>query len=170
MRYVTCNSHILEQRKDDRVVIVFMGYGELEEQIKRVAGHSNRVFFHPAVPPRELSNFTVSADVGISFIENTCLSYYFCMPNKLFEYAMASLAIIVSDMKEMREFVEKFDIGLVVKGAGEAAINETIDRLVKMDLSILKKNARKAAENQDWDIQEINMLRVYADMGFVINK
>ena len=155
-----------EKRNDDRVVIVFMGYGELETKIQQVASRSSRVFFHPAVAPNEVLDYTGSADVGISLIENTCLSYYYCMPNKLFEYAMVSLPVIVSDMKEMREFVEKYEMGLVVKGVDELAFDQAIDQLVEMDLTLLKKNARIAAEKHAWEVQEAKMLSVYKSLNF----
>lgn len=152
-----------KQRHDDKVVILFMGYGELEDDIIKASKQSSRIYFHPAVSPDIVLDFTVSADVGISFIENTCLSYYYCMPNKLFEYAMASLPVIVSNMKEMREMVENYNMGLVVDDSNIESINDTIDCLLTKDLDVMRLNARNAAENHAWEIQEENMLAVYRD-------
>ena len=59
--------------------------------------------------------YTISADVGIHAIKNSCLNHYYCMPNKLFEYAMAGLPVIVSNMKEMRDFVLLNQMGVVVE-------------------------------------------------------
>ncbi len=155
-----------KQRTDDHVVIVFMGYGELETQIQQVANQTNNVFLHPAVLPNIVLNYTESADVGISFIENTCLSYYYCMPNKLFEYAMAGIPVIVSDMKEMGEMVDKYQMGVVVKGGGAEAINTAIDGLIQLDLVELKRNAQQAAKENAWEVQEAKMLGVYRAMNF----
>ena len=150
-----------KKRKDNHVVIVFMGYGNLEKNIRDASKSHRNIFFHKAVSPNVLLNYTVTADVGVSFIENTCLSYYYCMPNKLFEYAMAGRPVIVSNMKEMREFVELHQMVVVVEEETIASINEAIDKLLYMDLSFLKQNAKKAALANAWDHQEKKMRAVY---------
>lgn len=148
-------------REDDKVVIVFMGYGELEEEIRKASSLKNNIFFHPAVAPEVVLEYTSSADIGISFIENTCLSYYYCLPNKLFEYVMAGLPVIISNMKEMREMVEKYDMGIVAKDESIYAINSVIDKILESDIEKMKKNARKCAEENSWEKQEIKMINEY---------
>lgn len=148
-------------REDDKVVIVFMGYGELEEEIRKASSEKNNIFFHPAVSPEIVLEYTSSADIGISFIENTCLSYYYCLPNKLFEYAMTGLPVIISNMKEMRETLERYDMGIVVKDESIDAINSTIDKILESDIEKMKKNARKCAEENSWEKQEIKMINEY---------
>jgi glycosyltransferase involved in cell wall biosynthesis len=157
-----------ENRANNQAVIVFMGYGPLDESIKQVANRSNQVFFHPAVASDVVLNYTASADVGIALIENTCLSYYYCMPNKLFEYAMVGLPVVVSNMKEMREMVERYNMGVVIQDCNDGvveSINQAIDELIAMDLTNLKRNARQAAEENAWEFQEKRMLEAYRTMG-----
>ena len=158
-----------KQRKDNNVVIVFMGYGELQDKIIQASQQSDRIFFHPAVPPDVVLDYTVSADIGVSLIENTCLSYYYCLPNKLFEYAMYGLPVIVSNMKEMRDFVEKYNMGLVVEENSIDELNIVIDELLTKDLLTFKNNAREAAEKNAWEIQEQNMLNVYNALNLGTN-
>ena len=148
-------------RNDDKVVIVFMGYGELENSIKIASNKKNNIFFHPAVAPEIVLKYTSSADIGISFIENTCLSYYFCLPNKLFEYAMAGLPVIVSNMKEMKELVEKYDMGIVVQDDKIKSINSAIDKIIGSNIEQMKQNARICAEENSWETQEIKMINEY---------
>ena len=148
-------------RGDDRIIIVFMGYGILEDQIKNVADKYKTVFFHQAVPPGKLLSHTVSADIGISLIENTCLSYYYCMPNKLFEYTMVGLPVLVSNMKEMREFVERYEIGWVMQEQTIESVNQTIDMILKTDMTQYKNNTYLAASENCWEHQEKKMLAVY---------
>lgn len=150
-----------KQRDDDKVVIVFMGYGEIEEDIKIASKERNNIFFHPAVAPEIVLEYTSSADIGISFIENTCLSYYYCLPNKLFEYAMAGLPVIVSNMKEMRELVEKYDMGIVVTDDKIESMNNAIDKILQSDIKQMKQNARRCAEENSWEVQEIKMINEY---------
>lgn len=150
-----------KKRDDDKVVIVFMGYGEIEEDIKIASKERNNIFFHPAVDPDIVLEYTSSADIGISFIENTCLSYYYCLPNKLFEYAMAGLPVIVSNMKEMRELVEKYDMGIVVTDDKIESMNNAIDKILQSDIKQMKQNARRCAEENSWEKQEVKMINEY---------
>jgi glycosyltransferase involved in cell wall biosynthesis len=150
-----------KKNKNDKIVIIFMGYGEFEKEIQSLSKSYNNIFFHKAVPADVVLNYTASADVGIALIKNTCLSYNFCMPNKLFEYAMAGLPVIVSNVKEMSEFVKKHQMGIVVENNTVASFNEAFERLLSMDLAVLRQNAKKAALDNSWEHQEEKMRNIY---------
>lgn len=154
-----------KQRSDDTVVVVFMGYGELAVEIKQIACHYANIFLFPAVQPSVVLEYTSSADVGISFIENTCLSYYYCMPNKLFEYAMAGLPILVSNMKDMSELVTRNNMGAAISDSSPEGINYAIDHFLKKDLNEMKTNAYRIACENAWEKQEEKMLLAYQNLS-----
>lgn len=151
-------------RIDDKVVVVFMGYGGLEQDIKSAANTYHNIFFFPAVPPHIVLEYTSSADLGISLIEKTCLSYYFCMPNKLFEYAMAGLPVLVSNMKDMSELVVRNNMGAVVSDFSASGISQAVDNFLDQDLTNMKKNAYQVACDNAWEVQEQKMLAAYKNM------
>lgn len=151
-------------RTDNKAVIVFMGYGQLEEEIKNAEKQYENIFFYPAVSPHIVLAHTESADIGFSIIENTCLSYYFCMPNKLFEYAMAGLPVIVSNMKEMSEFVKNNQMGVIAEELTVTGINEAVDYMLTLDILTLKKNSREKALLHSWAVQEVKMLNAYEEL------
>lgn len=148
-------------RADDKVVVVFMGSGLYEQEIKLASNNYSNIYFLPAVAPEIVLEYTASADVGISLIENICLSYYYCMPNKLFEYSMAGLPVLVSNMKDMSKLVISNQMGLVISEYSVQSINDTIDLLIKNDLSQMKKNSHKAAMSLSWELQEKKMISAY---------
>lgn len=150
-----------KKNKNDKIVIVFMGYGELENEIQSASKSNSNIFFHKAVPTDEVLNYTASADVGVALIQNTCLSHNFCMPNKLFEYAMAGLPVIASNVQEMGAFVKKNQMGIVVENNTVASFNEAFERLLSMDLAVLRQNAKKAALDNSWEHQEEKMRTIY---------
>jgi glycosyltransferase involved in cell wall biosynthesis len=156
-------------RTDDSVVIIFMGYGSLEDQIISEANRSGNIYFHPAVSPNELLKYTGSADFGMCLIQNTCKSYFYCMPNKLFEYLMTGLPVLVSNMKEMGEFVEKYEVGHVLKDFGVSAINRAVDEILAADLALFQKNARIASMEHSWELQEAKMIADYQILLSKIN-
>jgi len=145
----------------DKSVIIFMGYGLLEEDVKRASKESANIYFHPAVRPEVLLNYTSSADFGILFYENNCLNHYYCLPNKMFEYLMAEIPVIVSNLYEMKRLVESNQIGVVAKENTPQGLKEAIQKAVKLDKEELKKNIQKVKEVYNWEEQEKVLLEVY---------
>lgn len=151
-------------RKKNNVVAVFMGYGHLASEVMEASKVCKNIYLLPAVPPELVLDYTSSADVGISIIENTCLSYYYCMPNKFFEYAMASLPVIVSDMKEMGNALESANFGLVLSDFSSSSLNTAIDDLCARNLTELSNNAFLFAQTNAWEKQEEKMIKAYSKM------
>lgn len=142
-------------------VIIFMGYGPLTGNIQEAAQLSNRIFYHPAVSPNILLEYTSSADIGISMIENTCLSYAYCLPNKMFEYIMAGLPIIVSNLFEMAKIVNTYKIGVVAEENSAEGLLKAIKKIEIMDLNILKNNIKIVQNLYNWQQQEKILLEAY---------
>lgn len=145
-------------------VIVFMGAGEYANDIIDLARKNPKVFYLEPVPPEDVLDYTESADAGIHLIQNTCLNHYYCLPNKLFEYAMAGLPVIVSNMLEMKSLVEAYNMGVVVTENTPDPINEAIDRILTSDIEQMGQNAKKCAEDHSWEKQEAKMIRKYREV------
>ncbi len=151
--------------EDTNAVILFMGYGELEEYVKEIAKKQKNIYFYPAVSPDILLDYTSSADFGISTIEDTCLSYRYCLPNKMFEYMMADIPLIVSNLPEMRRVVEQNRVGVVAKENTPEGLKEAIKEAINLDKEELYQNIRKVKEVYNWQEQERVLLEVYRRMS-----
>lgn len=151
-------------RDTDNAVIVLMGYGFLTDLVIEASSTTRNIFFHKAVPPDELLDITASADVGLAIIPDSCLSYSYCMPNKLFEYVMTGIPVVSSNLEEMASFIKKYKIGWIVEEHSITAINIAIDTICEANLAAFKKYAHVAAVENSWEVQEIKMLRAYNDL------
>ena len=150
-----------EARKGDRNVIVFMGHGPSEQSIRDRSAACPSIQLLPAVPPQELLSWTASADYGVCFIEDSCLSYRYCLPNKLFEYMMAGIPVLASNTIDVRRLVEKEGVGIVARTNTIAGFEEALDKLLLEDPSTWRNNARKASITYCWEKQEARMLAAY---------
>ncbi|MNR18243.1 hypothetical protein D3C85_1349630 [compost metagenome] len=142
-----------------------MGYGPMAGVIQQAASEHPNIFYHPAVSPDVLPAYTASADVGLCLIENLCLSYYYCLPNKLFEYLMAGLPVLVSDLQELRRFVQEHPVGQIVLQSDSTAIREAV---MAMDDAAIDSHTQAALEARTqfhWQAQERVLLEVYAQVG-----
>ena len=150
--------------KTDNNVIVFMGYGPLEDEVSHASDQYSTVFFRQAVSPDILLNYTSSADYGISLIEDVCLSYRFCLPNKMFEYLMAGIPVLCSNLVEMRHFVERFKVGVIAAENSVDGILDAVNRSLSMDYERIKSNIVKIRHLYNWEEQEKVLLGIYDDL------
>ena len=96
------------------VHFVFMGYGPLEGLVEEAANRLAHVHRHEAVAYDRVLAHTAAADVGLVSVKPTCLSYLYCLPNKLFEYIQAGLPVLTNELPDCVQLVQEFGIGEVV--------------------------------------------------------
>jgi len=142
-------------------VIVFMGYGSLEKMIVDASEEYENIYFHKAVSPEVLLDYTCSADFGILFYENSCLNHYYCSPNKMFEYLMAEIPVIVSNLYEMKRLVETKEIGVVAEENSANGLKEAIEKAVQLDSKVLEKKIEEVKSIYNWEEQEKILIDVY---------
>ena len=150
-----------KQMKNSKSVIVFMGYGVLENIVVESSQEYENIYYHKAVSPTILLNYTSSADFGILFYENNCLNHYLCSPNKMFEYLMAEIPVVVSNLYEMRRLVENSSIGIVAKENSPKGLNIAIKEATQLDRQKLHNNIQKVKTIYNWEEQEKILLKVY---------
>ncbi len=113
--------------------LVFMGDGPLRQAVEDeviALGLTERVKFKPAVLPEQLHAYTSSADIGVTLLEDTCLNHRYALPNKLFEYLMAGVPVLASDLPEIGGIVEDFGVGCVVEPRDPKEIGRVLQAMV----------------------------------------
>jgi len=157
--------HLSESAK-----LVMLGWGPIEPELRALAADldllDRRVFFVPGVPQKELLQWTAGADVGVIPYQAVGLNNYFCMPNKLFEYMAAGVAIAASALPELTRIIEGNQVGLTFDPEDPESIGSAIAAILG-DPSLrarMSDNARKAALVYNWENEEKNLLAVYAEM------
>ncbi len=135
--------------------LVVLGSGVFQSKYEKLAeelGIKNRIHFLGNIDQGELINYTAGADIGIALIENISKSYYYALPNKLFEYIMAGLPVLISNLPQMKKVVSDYKVGKVVNlensGEVEKVIKEFIEN--KEDLELYKQNTIVAADELNW--------------------
>ncbi|HGF7535547.1 TPA: glycosyltransferase [Vibrio cholerae] len=145
----------------DKNVLVCMGYGPLENLIREKAQQTSIIFFHPAVSPNVLLNYTSSADYGVSFVEDSCLSHRYCLPNKIFEYLMAGLPVLTSNLFEMKRLVEAENVGIVAEENTVEGFKKAVEASLNQEYSIIQQNVFKARKEYCWEEQEKVLKEIY---------
>lgn len=105
--------------------------------------------------------YVASADWGIYLMENICKNHEYALPNKLFDYVMANLPVVVSDLKEMKEFVEENRIGYTIDSTDRKKIIELLKSMKTEDREIFNEELNKTAKKYSWEEQEKVLLKIY---------
>lgn len=150
---------------DRKKHIVFMGNGVLENVVKEYENKFSNIHHHPNVKPEKITSYTKSADVGICLTENTCLNHLYSLPNKIFEYILSGLPIIVSDFPDMGKIVDEHKCGWKVP-VEKNAIKEVINTITQDIIYEKRKKAQCAMEHFGWHLEEPVLLSVYRKLGF----
>jgi len=154
----------------ERGRIVFRGFGELEDHLRalvREQGLEDRVSFAPPVPMPELVKTAAEADIGVIPYIPFCLNNRFCLPNKIFEYLMAGLAVVGSDLPELRKVILGHSVGGVFNPEDPQDIARALNDLLEDEerLARMKRNALHAVRAvYNWQAESVKLLKAYESL------
>ena len=152
------------------VVAVFIGYGRLkswlDDQAARLRG---RVVVVDAIPPGELQDYTVDADVGFVGQPGRTLNQRLNLANKLFEYLQTAVPVIVAEGTAHCELVRRLEVGQCVDIDDPATIARAILDVIAApaeERERLRRHARAIAlAEYTWEIQGVNVVELYRRVG-----
>lgn len=154
---------------DPRVVLHIRGSGSLRPWLDVQVGDPSlkgRLIVHEPVPAEQLGATLAGMDIGVIPYVATSLNNYLCSPNKLFDYCMGGLAVVASDLPEIRRELGRHDAGLIFPQGDPIALAATVNALAADPalLHRLGQAARRAAEDEfQWANQACVLLRTYQD-------
>lgn len=141
--------------------IAFLGYGPLTDIVTEHERRTKNIHFVPAVPQNEVIQTLSGADIGVNFSSSEALNNRYSMPNKLFEYCLAGLPILVDDkFEEMGDFVEKYDCGWLVPLC-KTSVAELLQNISPDEIEAKRAGARKAGKDNRWSVEAAHLLGIY---------
>lgn len=153
----------------NNIILVFMGNGNKIDHYKNLTkelGVSDKVYFHKAVDPSILKMYTSSADLGVSMIKNICLSYYYSLPNKMFEYIQAEIPVICSNYPDMEGIVREYKVGETADPNSSEEIARSIEKVLLDDqiYNKYKNNCKTAKKQLNWECESEKLIQLYRQL------
>ena len=120
---------------------------------------ADRVFFTGNIPYTELISLSKQANIGFSLIQPLSESYKQALPNKVFEYGLAGIPTIGSDFTEMKNYINKFKLGIAVSPNNKKDHIDAVKKLLKWDDS--NRLMRTVKDNLTWESQESKFMKLF---------
>lgn len=139
--------------------LIIVGSGDVIDILKEKASHSelkDKILFFPKQPFNQLYNYTIHADLGISFNKDTNLNYRYSLPNKLFEYIHAGVPVLASSTPEMKNIIDTYQIGKCIENHSPQNIAKIINEIFedKTQLREWKENTKGARNDLNWENEQ----------------
>ena len=109
--------------------VVFIGLGSMHSFVADSARSCDKIHLHSPVAHEKVVPLISSADIGLCLIENSSLSDFYCLPNKLFEYAFSGIPILASKFPDIEFIVEKYNLGFTCN----LDVVSIIDEILKIE-------------------------------------
>lgn len=137
------------------VHLVFLGYGPEQARLRdrvRTWGLEEAVHFLDAIPPSRLTEAASGAHAGVTLLEPSCLNHRLALPNKLFDYLSAGLAVVASDLPAIARIVGDYECGILTDPYDSQSLAQALVRAASdsAESGRWRAQARRAAETFDW--------------------
>jgi glycosyltransferase involved in cell wall biosynthesis len=142
-------------------VVIFIGYGDYQDKIVEAQRNYKNIFYHPALASHDISKFISAAHFGLALIENLCLSYYYSLPTKIFDYISAGIPVICSSMLEISRLVDTHEIGIIIDELTVDRVREVIEKVDKNTSRKYAENVLKVQSFYTWENEEKKLLQIY---------
>src|SRR3954447_16133531 len=112
--------------------VIFRGIGSHQEQLKELCRAENagdRITFAAPVTVDQLIPAAAGCDIGLNPFVPNCKNTEYALPNKFFEYMMAGLACVSSDLVELRRLSSRLKIGVTFPKPRARSVARVLDKV-----------------------------------------
>tara|TARA_A100001035_G_C27787558_1_gene505401 strand:- start:8435 stop:9598 length:1164 start_codon:yes stop_codon:yes gene_type:complete len=128
------------------------------KEIKNYIGECNRIKLKNPVQYRNIIDMLANYDMGLFFVKPATFNLLNCLPNKLFEFIQARLAVIVSPSPEMRKIIDHYKCGFASKSFEKDSVIDLLNNLKIEDIDSAKQNSNIAAKELCYEKESRNLL------------
>lgn len=135
----------------ENATFVIIGGGDIEDDIrKRIIEKKveNKVIMMGKLPFSELQKYTLSSDLGVCLLEKKGLSYYYSLPNRIFDFMQAHVPILATQFPEIEKIVVNYRTGRVINHYEPKYLAKQINEMLAMEIN--HEDFSKASLELNW--------------------
>lgn len=138
--------------------------GRYLRTLKERAASAPLVTFHDPVPPGDLPATLNGYDVGIFWIPPHNPNAARSLPNKLFDFVQARLAIAIGPSPEMASVVTTHGLGVISDGFDVDSVVRALRSMSREDIARYKEAAHAASRELSFDREAALARRIVVDI------
>lgn len=149
----------------DDCMLYICGDGDCMDDMRRRAEASparGRIVFTGRVPHAQLYRYTRQADLGFVLLEQLGLSYYYALPNRIFDYMRCGVPILASDFPEIRRIVQECGSGRLTDRHDPQHLSTLIRAMLREWTPEKREALRRKAKAYCWENEAGIMLDTVA--------
>ena len=134
---------------DDRFTLDFMLVPSSKNylsQLKVKASPNNRIRFIEPVPMQEIPSTCNRYDIGVYLLPPVSFNSKYALPNKMFEFIQARLAVAIGPSPEMVRIVDKYNCGVVADSFSPQDLAAKLNALTSDQIQYFKNRSHEAAK------------------------
>ena len=160
---------IIEATKNiNNIKLVAMGYAYSDWAKDFLQKNEKTILWIPPVPPNHIIHVLKHFSLGLTLIQNSCLSYYYSCPTKVYEFIVAGVPQLSSNFPEINELIcnKGNPLGRTVDPSNIYEIKKNIIEMIENEklMNYYRNNCFNAREENIWNIEEGKLLRIYDDI------
>lgn len=137
------------------------------KKIRSMVSQRTNVQILLPLPFNQFIPFTNSYDIGLHMLAPTNYNHRITLPNKIFEYIQARLAVAIGPTEEMVKIVKQYDCGVISKDFCPSSMAEVLSKLTVEKIQYYKEKSKIAANIL---CAEKNSEKIYKIVSELINK
>jgi hypothetical protein len=104
---------------------------------------NKRIIFSDTVAVKQISKHLNQFDLGLFYLEPVNYNWKHALPNKLFEFVQARLAVMISPNPDMKKIVEQYELGWVTKDFSIGSLVDSINSVSVKKIEYYKNNSQR---------------------------
>ncbi len=134
--------------------------------LKRLADQiaPGRVIFHPPFPPLEIVPEIANFDIGFYPLPPTNYNNLISLPNKLFEFIAAGLAVCIGPSPSMAEIVNQYHCGVVAPSFEPTVLAGILNQTTALEWDEMRQASLRATQVLNADVEMGKLTRIYHEL------
>ncbi len=155
----------LDSRFELDLMLMESDFSYMRHMIERAANNP-RIRFVPPVRMEDICSRINSYDLGVYILPPTNFNHEYSLPNKLFEYIQARLAVAVGPSPEMSRIVRRYELGVVSSSFNPSDLATELMKITDEKLMTFKEAAHAASKELSYESSaKILLNRVGGSLG-----
>ncbi|WP_347217025.1 glycosyltransferase family 4 protein [Chryseobacterium sp.] len=155
---------ILAMHHTENLLLKIAGDGPKKQEYEALVVSEklqSKVEFLGKLKPEDLRKVTLTADCGMSIEENGGESYFYSLPNKVLDCIQARVPLILSNLPELQNIKNQFDVGELIKDHQPEHIAAAINKVLAKGRDHYQPELERASNMLCWENEEIKLLQVF---------